>query len=175
LAARPDGDATPTSRGSRARRSIGRSRNSPSPPTRTTIGALLDAWGTLEPFPEVNGTLERLRGLPLAILSNGSPMMLAAVLDHNDLADRFAAVLSADAARTYKPDPRVYALAPAALDLPADRILFVSANAWDAVGAKAYGFRVAWCNRAAHVGETYGPAPDLELRALDGVADALRR
>jgi 2-haloacid dehalogenase len=139
------------------------------------VGDLLAAWETLEPFPEVPATLDRLRDLPLAILSNGSPAMLAALLAHTRLGDRFAAVLSVDAARAYKPDPRVYALAPAALDLPAEQILFVSANAWDAVGAKAYGFRVAWCNRTSRAFDTHGPAPDLEVQSLGGVADALGR
>jgi len=140
-----------------------------------TVPALLTAWLTLDPYPEVPGMLTRLRALPLAILSNGSPAMLSAALKHGEIAGHFDAVLSADAARTYKPDPRVYALAPAALELPADRIIFVSANAWDAVGAKGYGFRVAWCNRAGHTRDTHGPALDLEIRTLDDLAEALRR
>jgi len=122
---------------------------------------------------DVPGALDRLRTRPLAILSNGSPAMLASVLAHTSLTGHFAHVLSVDAARAYKPDPRVYALAPAALGLPAERILFVSANGWDAAGAKACGFRVAWCNRAGHAPETHGPAPDLEVRSLDRLADAL--
>ncbi len=140
-----------------------------------TVRALLTAWLTLDPYPEVTGMLTRLRALPLAILSNGSPAMLVAVLKHAKLARHFDAVISADAARTYKPDPRVYALAPTALQLPADRILFVSTNAWDAVGAKAYGFRVAWCNRAGHTRDTHDPAPDLEIRTLDHLVETLRR
>lgn len=136
---------------------------------------LLAAWTTLDPFPEVPAALARLDSLPLAILSNGTPAMLATLLAHGDLARRFTAVLSADAAGGYKPQPCVYALAPAALDLPAEQILFVSANAWDAVGAKAYGFRVAWCNRFGRIDDLHGPRPDLELRALDQVADALGR
>jgi 2-haloacid dehalogenase len=140
-----------------------------------TVRALLTAWVTLEPYPEVAGILARLRGLPLAILSNGSPTMLAAALNHAKLSRHFDAVLSAAAAHTYKPDPRVYALAPAALHLSADQILFVSANTWDAVGAKEYNFRVAWCNRAGRVRDTHGPAPDLEIRTLTDLAEALRR
>ncbi|HET8626359.1 MAG TPA: HAD-IA family hydrolase, partial [Thermomicrobiales bacterium] len=104
--------------------------------------------------------------LPLAILSNGSPDMLGPLLAHGGLRDTFRHVLSADAARAYKPDPRVYALAPAALGLPAGRILFVSANAWDAIGAKAHGYRVAWCNRAGQPLDPHGPAPDAEIRDL---------
>jgi 2-haloacid dehalogenase len=140
-----------------------------------TVHALLTAWLTLDTYPEVTEVLTRLHRLPLAILSNGSPAMLTAVLGHNELASHFTAVLSADTARTYKPDPRVYALAPTALKRPAERILFVSANAWDAVGAKEYGFRVAWLNRAGQTREAHGAAPDLELRTLADLAEALRR
>lgn len=127
---------------------------------------LLDAWLALEPFPEVEEALRGLEGLPLAILSNGSPAMLDALLRHSGLTKRFAAVLSVDAAKAYKPDPRVYALATAALDLPASRILFVTANAWDAVGAKNFGFRVAWCNRAGQAFDTHGPGPDVVVGSL---------
>jgi 2-haloacid dehalogenase len=136
-------------------------------PDDEIVADLLHAWRTLEPFPEVRDALDALAPRPLAILSNGSPAMLDALLRHTKLADRFAAVLSVDAARTYKPDPRAYALATDALALPATRILFVTANAWDAVGAKAFGFRVAWCNRAELRFDTHGPAPDLEIRSLD--------
>lgn len=140
-----------------------------------TARALRDAWLTLDPFPEVPAALKRLHDRPLAILSNGTPAMLAANLAHAGLAGTFAAVLSADAARTYKPDPQVYALATAALALPADRILFVSANAWDAAGAKSCGFRVAWCNRAGQPAEHHDLAPDITVRGLGELADALGR
>ena len=139
------------------------------------VRALFAAWSTLAPYPEVAEVLAQIQGLPLAILSNGSPAMLAAALKHAKLVQHFNAVLSADVARTYKPDPRVYALAPAALKLAPGRILFVSANAWDAVGAKGCGFRVAWCNRTGRARDTHGPAPDLEIRTLDDLAAALRQ
>jgi 2-haloacid dehalogenase len=135
-------------------------------PDEATRRDLLAAWLRLVPFPDVPGALAGLGSLPLAILSNGDPEMLAPLLAHAGLRGAFRHVLSADAARAYKPDPRVYALAPAALGLPAGRILFVSANAWDAVGAKACGFRVAWCNRAGQPLDPHGPAPDAELRDL---------
>lgn len=135
--------------------------------------ALLAAWRHLEPFPEAADALAALAPRPLAVLSNGSPAMLDAALRHADLAGHFPAVLSADAARTYKPDPRVYALAPAALGLPAAQILFVSANPWDAVGAAACGFPVAWVNRDGRPFDTHGAAPTLEVRSLAQLAGAL--
>ncbi len=137
--------------------------------------ALLAAWTTLDPFPDVADALARLSGLPLAILSNGTPGALAALLARGSLGGTFAAVLSADSVGRYKPQPGVYALAPAALGLPAARILFVSANGWDAVGAGAYGFPVVWCNRTGRTPETHGPAPTLEVRDLGQLAEALGR
>ena len=144
----------------------------PTPEERQT---LLAAWMALDPFPDVAEALARLVGLPLAILSNGTPTALAALLAHGDLGGTFVAVLSADAVGRYKPQPEVYALASAALELPAARILFVSANGWDAAGAGAYGFPVAWCDRAGGTVETHGPAPTLEVRDLGQLAEALGR
>jgi 2-haloacid dehalogenase len=144
-------------------------------PTAESRRELLAAWLALDPFADVADALARLSGLPLAILSNGTPRALAALLARGDLADRFAAVLSADAVERYKPQPEVYALAPAALELPAARILFVSANGWDAVGAGACGFPVALCNRAGRTPDTHGPAPTLEVRDLGQLAEALGR
>jgi 2-haloacid dehalogenase len=78
-------------------------------------------------------------------------------------------VLSVEAVRTYKPDPRVYALATARFTCAAREIVFVSSNGWDAAGAAAVGFRVAWCNRARLAAETLTPAPEttiVDLRDL---------
>src|SRR5437868_5812230 len=129
---------------------------SEAPPVAAIV---FDAYGTLLDVP---GALARLGDWPLAILSNGSPPMLEPLLAKSGLAGAFRLVLSVDPVGAYKPDPRVYALAPAALGVEAAAILFVSANAWDAIGAKSCGFQVAWCNRAGAPLDTHGPAPDLE-------------
>lgn len=134
---------------------------------------LLDSWLTLGLYPEVAEALRALASHHLAILSNGSPAMLDAVVRHNGLTNRFASVLSVDPVRAYKPDPRVYAHAADALALPAARVLFVTANAWDAVGAKNFGFRVAWCNRLGLAFDTHGPAPDLKVGSLARLHGAL--
>jgi 2-haloacid dehalogenase len=136
---------------------------------------LMDPYLRLAPFPEVRGVLERLRGLPSAILSNGAPGMLQAVVDHAGLQGLLAHVISVDSVRTFKPAPAVYALGPARLGLPVEAIGFVSSNAWDVVGAKAYGFTAVWVNRAGAPPEELGVTPDLEVRALDDLARALGR
>ena len=134
---------------------------------------LMDAYLRLDPFPEVPGVLDRLHGLPCAILSNGAPRMLDAVVQHTGLGRHLQAVISVDAVRVFKPAPQVYALGPARLGIPARSLGFVSSNCWDVVGAKAYGFQVAWVNRQGAPLEELGVAPDLEVADLDGLARAL--
>jgi len=136
---------------------------------------LMDAYLTLDVFPEVRDVLARLRGVPCAILSNGAPRMLEAVVAHNRLGEHFQAILSVDAVRVYKPAPAVYALGPARLGLPREALGFVSSNAWDVAGAKAFGFQVAWVNRQGVPPEALGLTADLEVRDLDALARALGR
>ena len=136
---------------------------------------LLDAYLRLEAFPEVRGVLARLRDLPCAVLSNGSPRMLAAAVAHSGIGGDLRAVISVDEVRTFKPAPVVYALGPARLALPQEALGFVSSNGWDVVGAKAYGFRVIWVNRAQAPLEELGLVPDLEVADLEGLARALSR
>ena len=100
-------------------------------------------------------------------LSNGSPRMLEAVVASAGLGGLMIRVLSVDAVKTYKPAPVVYALGPQALGLPAADILFVSSNAWDVAGAKAFGYQVAWCNRVGAAEEELGVSPDYVVPSLD--------
>jgi 2-haloacid dehalogenase len=124
--------------------------------------ALKLAYRELALFPEVRAALERLaRGRTLAILSNGHPDMLDAVVDHNDLRVFFGErVLSVHEAGVFKPDPRAYAIATAALGLAPEATGFVSSNGWDAAGAGSFGFAVWWVNRAAAPAERLGSPPD---------------
>ena len=134
--------------------------------TDADVRRLMDAYLSLACFPEVPGVLAALAGRPRAILSNGSPRMLAATVASSGLAASLEHVLSVDAVRTYKPSPAVYALAPQALGIPAGDLLFVSSNAWDVAGAKSFGFQVAWCNRTGAPAERLGAEPDLVVRSL---------
>jgi 2-haloacid dehalogenase len=113
------------------------------------VDRLMAAWRALPAFPDAADALAalRARGLSTAILSNGSRAMLAAAVKAAGLGALLDAVLSVDAVRAYKPDPRAYRLAEDAFRLHASRIAFVSANPWDAQAAAAYGFRTVWVNR----------------------------
>jgi 2-haloacid dehalogenase len=135
--------------------------------TEAQVRRLMDAYLALAPFPEVTAALERLGGRPRAILSNGTPAMLAAAVASSGLGAHLEHVLSVDAVRTYKPSRAVYALGPRALGIPPAELLFVSSNGWDVAGAKAFGYRVAWCNRTGAPQEELGARPDLVVGALD--------
>src|SRR4029077_1089807 len=82
----------------------------------------------------------------------------------------FQEIISVDRVKTYKPSPRVYALGPEILNIPAAQILFVSSNAWDAAGAKAFGYQVCWCNRSGAAADDLGFAPDFTVSGLDQIA-----
>lgn len=112
---------------------------------------LLDAYFTLDAFADARPVLQLLkeRGHRTAILSNGSPQMLAAAVAAAKMESVLDQVLSVDAIRIYKPRPEVYALATDAFAVTPADVIFVSSNRWDVMGAAAFGFRPVWINRAA--------------------------
>ena len=136
-------------------------------PSEAQIRRLMDAYLSLACFPEVKAALVALAPRPRAILSNGSPRMLEAAVASSGLGAHLDRVLSVDAVKTYKPSPQVYALGPQALGIAAEELLFVSSNAWDVAGAKAFGYRVAWCNRTQAPEEELGVRPDVTISRLD--------
>ena len=129
---------------------------------------LMDLYLGLEPFPEVPAVLAALRqaGFRTAILSNGSPRMLDALVKRSSLEAMFDAILSVDAVRAFKTHPDVYRYALDSLDLEASAIAFQSSNAWDAHAASDFGMRVVWCNRYGQRRERLPGRPDFEIRTL---------
>ena len=129
---------------------------------------LMNLYLALDPFPEVPDTLRRLKaaGLRTAILSNGTPTMLRAVVDGPGLAPLFDAVLSVEEVGVFKTHPKVYQLVVNRLGIAADAICFISSNGWDAYAASAFGMRVVWCNRYAQRAERLPGKPDREIATL---------
>lgn len=130
---------------------------------------LMSAYMELDAYPEVNTTLTRLKkaGMKLAVLSNGTPEMLQSGAANAGIAELLDANLSVEEVGIYKPDPRVYQLAVDRLGVAKEQISFQSSNAWDAVGAATFGFRVAWINRFGQKRERLTADPEVELRTLD--------
>ena len=122
---------------------------------------LMNQYRHLSPFPENREVLQALqaRGVPAAIIATGAPEMLAVAVKSAGFTDLLQHVISVHPVACFKPDPRVYALAPATLGCAARDILFVSSNGWDALGATWYGFTTLWVNRAGLPPEPLDPPP----------------
>lgn len=141
-----------------------------------TEAQLLKEYACLSAFPENLGALKRLRkaGLPLGILSNGNPEMLDISVKSAGMHGLFDHVLSVEAVRQYKNTPAAYGLGPAALDMPARDILFVSSNGWDACGATWFGYTTFWINRAGHPAERLDVAPAGTGHDMNDLLDFVR-
>ena len=111
---------------------------------------LMNEYRHLSAYPENRDVLQALaeRGIRAGILSNGDPEMLAVAIKSAGLQDLINPVLSAHTVQRFKTDAAVYQLGPDALELPAKKILFVSSNGWDAIGATWFGYTTLWVNRA---------------------------
>jgi 2-haloacid dehalogenase len=130
---------------------------------------LVDAYSQLKPWPDVTGSLQTLKGagLRLAFLSNMTSRMLEANLKNSGLDGLFDPVISTDAIKTYKQDPRAYAMAATALGLKREEILFVAFAGWDAAGARSFGYPTFWVNRMNQPAEQLGAIPDADGRTLE--------
>ena len=132
---------------------------------------LLQEYLHLEIYPDVMVGLEALRSQRLAILSNGSPRMIEAVVENAGLGQAFSFLLSVDTVKTYKPSPTVYQMAVEALRLKKREIGFISSNYWDAAGAAAFGFPAFWLNRSKSTPDELGIAPEATIMGLRELAD----
>ena len=132
------------------------------------VEALMAEYDRLAVFPDAAEGLVRLKGLgiPLAILSNGDPPMLQAIVAHGRLDGVFDHLLSVDTVGRFKTAPEAYELGPMAFGCDADEILFVSSNGWDACGAAWYGYTTFWINRAALPAEELGIVPTATGRSM---------
>ena len=138
---------------------------------------LMGLYRTLDCFPEVPDVLRRLKadGFATAVLSNGSPSMLADAVAHNGIGSLLDHVLSVEEVGVFKTHPSVYRLAVERLAVPASAVSFQSSNAWDAHAASAFGMRVVWCNRYGQRRERLPGAPDREIRTLAELPELIVR
>jgi 2-haloacid dehalogenase len=114
---------------------------------REAFERVIEKYLHLDLYPDAASALTALKPRQLAILSNGSPDMLNALVRNSGLAPLLDATISVDANKVFKPSPQAYALIGEVLGTRPDEVLFVSSNPWDVAGAKAYGLNVAWIER----------------------------
>src|SRR5690349_2668423 len=132
---------------------------------------LLGAYLSLEPWPDSVAALRKLKaaGVRIITIANFSPRMLRANAEHAGIADLFDELLSTEVNRTYKPDPRAYALGMQRLHLKKDEILFAAFGGWDAYGAKNFGYTTYWVNRFNLPVEKLGIEADATSNNLEGL------
>lgn len=142
---------------------------------RSARSALLEAYRTLDAYPEVKAELVglKLRGCHTAILSNGTEDMLRRATESAGLADCFDAILSVDRLRRFKTVPETYRLVLDRFRVDPGEVSFQSSNGWDIAGASAFGFRTVWINRGNLPVEYPDLAPGLILPSLSGLASMM--
>lgn len=143
--------------------------------TGTATQDLMGQYAHLAPFSENLTILKNLKkaGLTTAILSNGSPEMLASAVASAGMKDLLDHCISVDRIRLFKTSPESYGLVQQHIPLEKDEILFVSSNGWDALGATWFGFTTLWVNRQGLPYETIGPKPSHTGRDLSKVLEVL--
>ncbi|MFT4118401.1 haloacid dehalogenase type II [Bradyrhizobium sp.] len=114
---------------------------------RDAFERVIETYLHLDLYPDAAATLAALKPRKLAILSNGSPDMLDALVRNSGLDRLLDATISVDARKVFKPSPDAYELIGPGLGTPPNEVLFVSSNPWDVAGAKAFGLNVAWIER----------------------------
>ncbi|TAI63161.1 haloacid dehalogenase type II [Bradyrhizobium sp. Leo170] len=112
-----------------------------------TFDGIIDKYLHLDLYPDALASLGAMKDKKLAILSNGSPDMLNALVRNSGLDRLLDATISVDAKKVFKPSPEAYTPIEEVLGVPPSDVLFISSNPWDACGAKAFGLNVAWIER----------------------------
>ena len=134
---------------------------------------LLQLYWELEAYPEVPAMLQALKnkGMNTAILSNGSPKMLAGAVQSARIGDVLDDVLSVETVGIFKPADVVYDLVCGRFGCAHDEVLFVSSNGWDASAAAGHGFTTAWVNRANEPMDRLPGKPHHLLSDLTGIPE----
>lgn len=112
-----------------------------------TFEGIVAKYLQLDLYPDALAALAAMKDRKLAILSNGSPDMLNALVRNTGLDRLLDATISVDANKVFKPSPEAYALIESTLHIPPAEVLFISSNPWDVCGAKSFGLNVAWIER----------------------------
>ena len=136
---------------------------------------LLDLYKTLSPFKEVPEILKSLKekNLKLAILSNGTPLLLAQLVKSNNLENIFNDLFSIEEVGIYKPDSKVYDMPIKKYKIQKNEIAFLSANTWDVAGGGNYGYNSIWVNRNNNIFDNLDYVPKHQIKDLGELLDII--
>ena len=115
-------------------------------------------WHRLKPWPDcVKGLSLLKQKFIIVALSNGNVALIMHMAKNAGLP--WDAILGAEVARTYKPQPEIYLTSAQMLGLDPSECLMVAAHNHDLQGAKSVGFRTAFVRRPTE----YGPQQNTDL------------
>ncbi|MGI8546869.1 MAG: haloacid dehalogenase type II [Gemmatimonadaceae bacterium] len=137
--------------------------------------ALMAQYNDLERFPDVEPGLERLKeaGHAMVVFSNGTPTMLEAIMDREQLTPYFEGYVSVNEIKVYKPSPKVYRHVAERLGRPIGEVRLISSNPFDDIGAETAGMQAAWVDRSGGLFDALGPRPEMVVSTLTELADVL--
>lgn len=141
------------------------------------VDALMQQYARLAPFPENLPVLQKIKamGLVTAILSNGSMDMLTTAVSSAGMEKVLDHIISVEPIRLFKTSPESYGLVQQVVAVQKDEVLFVSSNAWDALGATWFGFKTHWVNRQGLPFEALSPPPNFHGSDLNSVLTSLAK
>lgn len=132
--------------------------------------ALEGEWSRIDPWPEAPGILRRLRKTHrLGVVTNCSERLGRAAAGRVGVP--LDVIVTSERAGFYKPDPRPYRLALSELRLTGKETLFVAGSGFDLIGTARVGLDTYWHNRVGLPRPATAPAPLVESRSLDALAD----
>jgi 2-haloacid dehalogenase/putative hydrolase of the HAD superfamily len=110
-------------------------------------------------FEEVREVLDALT-IPVCIVSNADERELRAAITHHQLAMDY--VVTSESARSYKPEPGIFAFALELTGWSAGKVLHVGDSLHsDVGGAHRAGIRAAWINRSDRIKDIGTEQPDI--------------
>ena len=136
---------------------------------------LLDLYKILSIFPEVKEVLQNLKkkDYKLAILSNGTPILLNELVKSNNLDNIFDDIFSIEEVGIYKPNSKVYDIPIKKYKIQKEEVAFLSANTWDVSGGGNYGYSSIWVNRNNNIFDNLDYKPKNEVKNLSQLLDII--
>ena len=131
---------------------------------------ILQAWHTLQAWPDVAAALARIRKKLPAVSFTMLPLSLVLDVSRRNGLD-WDAVLSCEMVGVYKPHPEAYVTVAQWLGLQPSEILMVACHNFDLNAARACGFKTAFVRRPDEWGPQ-GPPDPTPHPDCDGVFDS---
>ncbi|MCH7703816.1 MAG: HAD family hydrolase [Planctomycetes bacterium] len=137
------------------------------------VGILDEYWHDPPMHADVLRLIETL-DLPICCVSNADTIPLTSALEKLGLG--FAAVITSEDARCYKPDPAIFAMALDALGVDASRVVHVGDSVHsDVGGAIGAGITAIWLRRDERIHDVGRSSPDHTISSLAELPDLLGR